>query len=739
MTRVLRLFLIVFISYLLIFLPPFFLPDAKADEASVLPVGDIIAPVITRIPITTKKRPGERASIPVIVTDNVGVKDVTVYYRNIGAVNYRRAEMVRILATDEFSVMLPELSVPAVEYYIQATDYGGNTVFLGHSFSPLTLTVSTDASSQEKPVERIVDKPEITETPQLKSDTLSQDPGVPDVQGRRPDPPVVGPRLAVSEFRMHGLDEYPQWGITRETLGKMVEEIRIDLMDGGEFLPSSYAINKSEESSDATPSDLQKWVWVIKGQRSKRGILLSQIESIAEKITRFYRERGFMLAKAYIAKKRKRDGVVNFALLIGVLGEVNTHGSQLYSHNAIKSVFDDMLSLPVTHSAVDESLYLLNDFPGVTAVGYFEPGYQVGEARLNINIKNEDRYRANLRLDNYGTDKTGLYRQYADVQVNNTLGVADFFKASVLNASSPNNTKYWRLNYQMNLMSPRFKIGLGAAKNQFIVDQSSGLSKLNLDGTVNIQDIWMRYVFRRSRIKNYNLALTYEKMESDLQVGGIEDIGAALDERLANTSLQFNYDILSESARILHQGDVKLTSGKFLFGVNVGQDKNYNILSTQYTALMFWRIPYFKENTQLIFRTSAQYAGTNVSTLLRFSAAGLTRVRGEAPDTFSSDDAVYAGVDWVFSSPDFLGMTLQKWIKPVVFADYTYGKQYSIIDEKDVTGKLSDVGVGLRLAYGVKFKGNLQFAFPINSRFSNSDIELEKKSVRVLFDFQYGF
>ena len=39
---------------------------------------------------------------------------------------------------------------PGIEYYIQATDQAGNTILHGHTFSLLTLTVSPDASSQER-------------------------------------------------------------------------------------------------------------------------------------------------------------------------------------------------------------------------------------------------------------------------------------------------------------------------------------------------------------------------------------------------------------------------------------------------------------------------------------------------------------------------------------------------------------------------------------------------------------
>ncbi len=604
----------------------------------------------------------------------------------------------------------------------------------------------------------IVDMPEIVETPGFEKKTMVRDLDIPNVKQRETDP-MSGPRLAVSEFRIQGLLEYPELGITKAALAQMVEQIRIDLMAEDEYLPSGYTVNELGEISDllgniedetsdrhVTSTDVQRLVWLVRDQRSKRGILLSQIQSVADKITQFYRERGFILAKAYIPKQKVRDGAVNLTLLIGVLGEVKTHGNKLYSDERLVSVFDDMLTKPVTSAAVEERLYLINDYPGISADGYFEPGYQVGDTRININVKNEDRYNVNVRLDNHGTDQTGLYRLYGELQGNNILGYSDFIKLSLLGASQPNNTQYWRLNYQVSPFSPRLKFGFGVSKNQFIVDQSIILTSVDLSGVVNVKDLGLTYVIKRSRLKNYSVALTYDRIESDLQVGNTPDVDRRLDEELENVSLQFDYDILQESSRMLHQGNIKLTAGSFVFGVDPGQNDSYQYLSLDYTALKFWRLPLVGSDTRVILHSNAQYSGMNLSSIVRFSLAGASRVRAFSPNLYSADDAFYAGVDWVFNNPILLGFNkfkntlFQESVKPMLFVDYGWGKQYSLVpDEADVRGVLSSAGFGFQFAYGAQFKANLQFAFPVKDKFSKPDVVSSENSMRTIFDLQYGF
>ena len=148
MKRILRLFIVAIICNSLIFLP---LVSTYAAEGLALPAGDLIAPEIKSPPITKKIPPGERATIHATVTDNIGVKNVTIFYRNMGAIDFKRTEMMRELGTkDEYMATLPEIAAPGIEYYIQATDNAGNTILHGHTFSPLTLTVLSPGESPQQ-------------------------------------------------------------------------------------------------------------------------------------------------------------------------------------------------------------------------------------------------------------------------------------------------------------------------------------------------------------------------------------------------------------------------------------------------------------------------------------------------------------------------------------------------------------------------------------------------------------
>lgn len=602
-----------------------------------------------------------------------------------------------------------------------------------------------------------LDMPKIEKIREIKETTLLKDMDIPAVKDRAPDP-TVGPRLAVAEFRIQGLVEFPELGITREAIQKLIEGIRFDLMREGKLLESGYTIDELGELSDllieieeetidrhVSSLEVQKLVWLIRAQQGRRGVTLGQIEGVANSITQFYRERGFILAKAYIPKQEVRDGIVNLTVLLGVLGEVKVHGNEMYDEDEITSVFNRFIDKPVTSDVIEENLFLINDFPGVSVDGYFEPGTQVGDTRLNINVRNEARFSFNTRIDNHGSKESGLYRLFVGGQVNHLFGSADQLSVSILQTVLPEDTTFWQINYESNVFSPRFRIALDMSQNQFVVDQSSIASSFELSGVVDVYGIQGTYIAQRSRKNNSSYKLRYEKIYSDLQLGDLPKSSNYLDERLSRVAASYRFDILDDKNRLLHEVNLTYNYGNFEYGASVGQKEKFHVFMADYTLLSFLPVPFTESNSRVVFRTSSQYAGTNLSSLSRFSLTGPSKVRGFSPSYFTADNAVYLGTDWIFNSPDFMNFTVvgvpfYNAFKPFLFADYAYGYQYVLgLKSENATAHLADVGVGFKVSHQSGFNGTVQLAFPILSELTSAGEDPDHDSMLITFDFQYSF
>jgi len=124
-----------------------FSPFVYADQLA-LPSGDLIAPQIGHEPLKGSIKANSTQQIKATITDNVGIKVVTLFYRTIGSGDYKRVQMNQVEGTNEFVAMLGfEVTVePGIEYYIQAVDLAGNALLHGYSFSPLKIVIVPDGS-----------------------------------------------------------------------------------------------------------------------------------------------------------------------------------------------------------------------------------------------------------------------------------------------------------------------------------------------------------------------------------------------------------------------------------------------------------------------------------------------------------------------------------------------------------------------------------------------------------------
>jgi len=127
-----------------------FSPFAFGDAQLALPSTDVTAPNVVEKPVTKAVKSGSSQEITATVTDDTGVKSVTLFYRAVGDKNYQRKPMLPIVGSDNYSAVVDHMPSQGLEYYIQAEDTQGNSVLHGYSFSPLVIHTEESAPGASK-------------------------------------------------------------------------------------------------------------------------------------------------------------------------------------------------------------------------------------------------------------------------------------------------------------------------------------------------------------------------------------------------------------------------------------------------------------------------------------------------------------------------------------------------------------------------------------------------------------
>ncbi len=604
----------------------------------------------------------------------------------------------------------------------------------------------------------IVEMPSVEETPSLQGTSIYENYNIPSAGNRLLDP-VNGPRLWVKKITVQGVDDFPELGIRTVEVEAYIERLRYDLMRESEIEEYGYSdkelaeianlLNKIDVDNNyehvSTP-DLQRFIWLVRSQKERRGLSMGEIENIAEKVKDYYRSRGLQLAEAHLPRQAMRDGVVTIIITPSKLGAVEVADNELYDSDTITGVFDDMLAEPVTFDRVSERSYLINDYPGLSISGQLHSGYQVGDSILQLKTVEERAYEGTLRLDNHGSDQTGKMRGFVEFLVNNPTGAADRLNLSVLQSTSPDNATYGKLGYRLPLFDPRWHLSLSASTNQFILDQtqneSGTVDQIGITGKTKQTGVDLEYTFRRSRETSIWFRITRDTTRTILDSGVLGNL--MMDDEIENLRLSMQFDLLNSKSERLHLGSFTASSGEFIEGAR-GRAPQYARLNADYTLMTFVPLAWFDTSTRLLIKTELQYSTDALPSAEQKGLASPTRVRAYPVNQFSADSSAYLGLEWVFNTPDLLTFgwfekrRLAQKIQPILFINAASGKQNAVGDTEDVTGTLVDAGIGLQYGFGGNISGNLQFAFPVREDFNQDTITVPDDRMKVVFDFQYQF
>lgn len=606
--------------------------------------------------------------------------------------------------------------------------------------------------------------PDTTEVPEFEEESMLLDLDVPPVRDRDPDP-QAGPRLNIKEFRLQGVVEFPELGITRKELIDRVEAIRFDLMNEGELLDSGYTIDEVGQVSDLLaeiekktkdehvgPLEVQKLVFLIREQRRQRGVTLGMIETVADTITRYYRERGFILAKAYIPEQKVRDGIVTLTLLLGELGAVRVENAKRVSEKLIQRTFKSQISQPVTSWLTEENLYLVNDISGLDVQGFFQPGSQVGDTLLVVNVRNESLVTTVLRTDNHGSDKTGEYRVFADVAIHNPSGNGDELRFSGLTTFEPANTNYGSISYKSLLYFPRLQGELSYSTNDFVSRNlaSSSANNFYFTGTSSLSRAELKYTIKRSRIKNHFVSFGVTNIETELATVLDNNPSTGQGDDAFVSTFTYSFDVLNQKRRHLYQGRISLNysdvePGETGGGVGSGGEllsTSAGFMEFDFSMLSFLTLPFTSYETRLLYKASGQYAGKGLSNVNQYSLAGPTRLRGFEVNSAQFDDALYLGVDWFLGLPKFggakiFGEAISRVFQPYLFIDGGYGRLSPVTDNgtDELKGGLADIGFGVKFNHR-RLSGNV---IASNGFLDDMPGQADVPTSGIYFDLQYVF
>lgn len=248
-------------------------------------------------------------------------------------------------------------------------------------------------------------------------------------------------------------------------------------------------------------------------------LTLPELRNAAARITRFYNDRGYVLAQAYLPAQAVVGGTVTIAVVEGRYSSIELRNQSGVSDALAGGVLGGLNpGDPVAIAPLERRLLLLSDIPGVVVHSTLSPGAEVGSSDLTVDLTRARRISGSLEADNAGNRYTGAYRLGGSINFHNPTGLGDLISLRVL--ASTEGLAYGRAAWQ----APLGDATVGVAYTHMQYDLGREFEVLDAGGTADIFSVFASYPLIRSRNANlYALASFDAKFLSD-EIGPVSQV-----------------------------------------------------------------------------------------------------------------------------------------------------------------------------------------------------------------------
>jgi len=419
---------------------------------------------------------------------------------------------------------------------------------------------------------------------------------------------------------------------------------------------------------------------------------LSDLRAMAEKISDYYHDNGYFLARAYLPAQDIVNGAVTIAVIEGRYGKVVLKNESNLNDDVANNILSGLNSGDIIATEPLESrLLMLSGVPGVNVKSTLVPGALFGTSDLIVEVLPGRFISGSIDADNAGSRYTGEYRLGATLNLNNVTGRGDV--ASLRTLTSGSGMNYARISYQM----PVGKASLGVAYSKLNYKLGREFESLRANGTAEVASIYGSYPLIRSRNTNLSAQLVMDFRTFQDRIDSTSSVTDKKAQALTASLVGDHRDNIGRGGVTAYS--VGLTSGNL--DIETPSARAFDAMTAQsnghYNKLAFsaLRLQNLTEILSLYGAISGQLASKNLDVSEKLALGGMYGVRAYPVGEAYADEGYLATVEARFLlarlSEHMVGQ-----MHFVVFADtgtVTINKDPWFVGDNRRT--LSGAGVGL--------------------------------------------
>ena len=244
----------------------------------------------------------------------------------------------------------------------------------------------------------------------------------------------------------------------------------------------------------------------------KKGKNLSfkDIQDGADRITRYFRQKGYIVAKTYIPPQDVTAGIVHYHVEIGRFDTPSITNKTNIRDSAIRKQAQPVKEGEyVTRDKLERAVWLVSDMAGADARVALSRGRNPGTVKLDMTVEPYVGKHGLVSADNYGSRAMGYNEYSLGYDFWNPARNGDHLMASI--STTGRHMFNWGTNYITPLAKDGLKLTVGY--NVFSYDMGDEWAMYKGVGTSRVTSLGLDYAIRRSRRHNLYTGLRFEHSE----------------------------------------------------------------------------------------------------------------------------------------------------------------------------------------------------------------------------------
>jgi len=413
---------------------------------------------------------------------------------------------------------------------------------------------------------------------------------------------------------------------------------------------------------------------VVPAPSADRSMALAEIEAVADRVTAFYRQHGYLLARAYVPEQDVVDGVVTIAVLEGRVESVEVKGARHYKADVLRSYLERGPAPWVFHAdTFERGLLLLNDLPGLWVKSTLTPGKEIGTTRVVLDVERDRLLTGSLEVNNYGTESTGRERFSGALTLNSPLGIGDVLSFRAIVSTGD----LWLIRGAYVIPVNREGTRIGGSYVRLQADVGAQFSDLGIVGSGEMASIFVSHPILRSRAFSLYGQAGFDY--KDFSTSILEETASRDRLRVLSAAVTA---VGADPWRGLDQVSVTLFQGlgDFLDGLAADNDRHASRSGAggEFTKLGIEvsRLQPLVASTSLYLRGAAQLSSTRLVAPEQFIVGGQGSVRGYPLAELAGDSGYAATMELRWNGlgfaerPAFAGKTWGDVVQLFGFIDH---------------------------------------------------------------------